>query len=610
MSSLESAPDYDENIAGLDDETAPPTGLALAPESVVVRRNAGLAALVGGLASAVAIAYLARASETGAALDWALAAVLGALGVGYLAALVDARTPLLVADAQGVRIRLGRAWRGLPWGALQRVEHTPRRGLLRDGRLVMVVHNPARLLEELDRRARRQSGLSQRLYGAPFAMPLGLSTRVTGAGVDLTAVLTALAGTSSRVIELDSTPVEPVETSGRDDSAEPTGSRDDSRPPSQAREQAESPQPPRLLQHLRGLRAWGSDSAVRPTLARLINRMGALFLREREVEVDLPELPASKTPSPLREPAAASRVEVHHEVETDSDDALEGRELRRPGSVSLVEDTQVWSDRVQPISRQGNAVEPLLIDDYAVEPAEDPVIGPDLAAARTRLGLTVDQLAERTRIRPHVIESIEVDDFTPCGGDFYARGHLRTLSRVLGVDVAPLLTTYDERYSDAPINPRRVFEAELATGATGSIRGTRGGPNWSVLVAAVMALVLAWSVARLVMDSPVDLNGATPVLNGSAGVDNGQGGGGKAALAVPVVLNAAGGGAQVIVREGSGKVVFQGGLSFGETRTLQVSPPVWIKTSDGSLTASIAGEERGALGATGRGAQEMFTVTP
>src|SRR6185312_5514848 len=103
----------------------------------------------------------------------------------------------------------------------------------------------------------------------------------------------------------------------------------------------------------------------------------------------------------------------------------------------------------------GSAVEPLVIDDFLVEPAEDPVVGPELVAARTRLGLSVDQLAERTRIRPHVIESI---------------------------DVAPLLSAYDERYADAPINPRRVFEAELATGAGGSIRGTRGGANWSVLV--------------------------------------------------------------------------------------------------------------------------------
>jgi hypothetical protein len=246
-----------------------------------------------------------------------------------------------------------------------------------------------------------------------------------------------------------------------------------------------------------------------------------------------------------------------------------------------------------------------MVDDYVVEPAEDPVVGPQLVAARTRLGLTVDRLAERTRIRPHVIESIEVDDFAPCGGDFYARGHLRTLARVLGIDVTPLLTAYDQRYADAPINPRRVFEAELATGSHGSIRGTRGGPNWSVLIAAVMGLVLVWSVARLVMDSPVDLRGAAPVLNGSAGVDNSPV---EAADPVPVVLTAAGGGARVVVRDGTGKVAFIGNLTFGETKKIQAAPPVRVQSSDGSLEVGIAGEPRGALGSTGEPAQNTFTL--
>ena len=160
-----------------------------------------------------------------------------------------------------------------------------------------------------------------------------------------------------------------------------------------------------------------------------------------------------------------------------------------------------------------------------------------------------------------MIEAVEVDDFEPCGGDFYARGHLRTLARVLGIDVAPLLASYDERYAHAPINPRRVFEAELATGAHGSIRGTRGGPNWSVLVAVVMALVLAWSIARLVMDTPPELRGATPVLNGSGGPQ----GAGDAPLAEPVavVVTAASGGAQVVVRDGAGEQVFKGNLAVG-----------------------------------------------
>ena len=128
--------------------------------------------------------------------------------------------------------------------------------------------------------------------------------------------------------------------------------------------------------------------------------------------------------------------------------AKRSRAKRRPGSVDL-EFESPGSGSVRPIATLGDAVEPLVIDDFVTEPAYDPVIGPDLAAARTRVGLTVDELAERTRIRPHVIESIEVDDFAPCGGDFYARGHLRTLARVLGQDPEPLLQKFDDRYATA-----------------------------------------------------------------------------------------------------------------------------------------------------------------
>jgi hypothetical protein len=565
--------------------------LGLAPDAVEVRRNAGLAAFVGAVASGVAIAYLARATNTGAPLDWALAAVMGVLGIAHLAAFVDARTPLLVADTQGVRIRLGNTWRGLPWGALSRVEHRPRRGPLRDGRLVLVVRHPARLIEELDRRGRRQSRLSQKLYGAPFAVPLALSTRVTGAGGDLTAALTTLAGAEARILV-----VQPEPETTPEPQPEPVDVEPETEP------EPELEKAPRRLRR-----------DPRPAIAHAIGVVAGLLSRrpddEDDPDADDPDeepVVASATPSPLREPVAAQRADVRrHDVTEDQEDAEGGRELRRPGSVNLVEDTQVWGERVSPIARPGHAVEPLMVDDYVVEPAEDPVVGPQLVAARTRLGLTVDRLAERTRIRPHVIESIEVDDFAPCGGDFYARGHLRTLARVLGIDVTPLLTAYDDRYADAPINPRRVFEAELATGTHGSIRGTRGGPNWSVLIAAVMALVLAWSVARLVMDSPVDLRGAAPVLNGSAGVDNSAA---QASDPVPVVLTAAGGGARVVVRDGTGKVVFTGNLTFGETKKLQVAPPVRVQSSDGSLEIGLAGETRGALGATGEPAQNTFTL--
>ncbi|MCW2792096.1 MAG: helix-turn-helix protein [Nocardioides sp.] len=594
--------------------------LGLAPDPVEVRRNAGVAVLVGAVASAVAIGYLARASSSGSWVDWSLFAVMGTLGVGHLVAFVDARTPLLVADTQGVRIRLGRTWRGMPWGALAHVEHLPRGGPLRDGRLVLVARNPERVIEELDASGRRQTRFAERLYGAPFAVPLALSTRVSGAGPDLTEALVRLAGDSALVLEVvpEQAP-EPADVDEHEmDEPHDEVELEDEHEETTRRWHDPRPAVALAIGALSTALQRRRDDAERADVAASAAAAAAAVADPAEPPVSMP-IVASATPSPFREPVTAARAEVHHELtlgatalakdlaEQDARRELpEARELRRPGSVNLVEDTVMWGDRVRPIARVGDSVAPLVIDEFAVEPADDPVIGPELAAARTRLGLTVDQLADRTRIRPHVIESIEVDDFVPCGGDFYARGHLRTLARVLGVDAAPLLTAYDDRYADAPINPRRVFEAELATGAHGSIRSTRGGPSWSVLIAAVMAVVLVWSIARLVMDSTVDLSPAGTQLNGSGGPANSLS---MLGDPVPVLLTAAGGGAHVVVRDGEGKVAFSGDLAFGESRMVKgVATPISIQSSDGALVVSVDGEDRGALGAEGQPAQNTFTV--
>lgn len=74
-------------------------------------------------------------------------------------------------------------------------------------------------------------------------------------------------------------------------------------------------------------------------------------------------------------------------------------------------------------------------------------IGQSLSAARIAAGYTVADLSTRTRIRPKVLNGIEEEDFVPCGGDFYARGHIRSLCRVLGLNPEPLLAEFDREHS-------------------------------------------------------------------------------------------------------------------------------------------------------------------
>jgi hypothetical protein len=526
-------------------------------DQVEVRRRPGLAAAVGAGASLVAVAYLARAASGGGIVDWVLAVVLGLIGVLNLAALLDARTPLLVADDLGVRLRLGRSWVGLPWAGLHEMEHRERRGWWRDGLLTVRTHYVQRVLEDLEPGARRVARLNRRLHHSPLAVPLGLGTRVVGAGTGLTTALRELADGRTPIVETK-----------------------------RAKDARRIPDPRPAIAHLIGVVAArferpGGDEDV--DLA--VDEVWEIDDQVEVGDIDLPDLVASETPAPTRAPVAASRAEVRHETRAELSEVFE-------------EDTPVWGE----LNAVPEVDEPLLIDDYVAQPAPDPVIGPQFAVARERLGLSVDELADRTRIRPHVIEAIEVDDFAACGGDFYARGHLRTLARVLGVEVAPLLATYDEQYADAPIDPRRVFEAELA--GAGSIRATRGGPNWSVLVAAVMALILCWSVARLVTGGP-DQTPDQASLTGSGGPNHSKV---AAAEPVPVILHAASGGARVVVRDGTGRLVFSGDLSYGQKHTVQASPPVRIQSTDGSVKVTVDGQDRGRMGPAGRPATQSYVA--
>jgi len=73
------------------------------------------------------------------------------------------------------------------------------------------------------------------------------------------------------------------------------------------------------------------------------------------------------------------------------------------------------------------------------------VVGERIARARAERGLTVDDVAAATRLRPLMIEAIEDNDFSLSGGDAYAIGHLRMIADVVGLDGDDLIAEYRGR---------------------------------------------------------------------------------------------------------------------------------------------------------------------
>ena len=121
-------------------------------------------------------------------------------------------------------------------------------------------------------------------------------------------------------------------------------------------------------------------------------------------------------------------------------------------------------------------------------------IGESLAEARRQAGLTVGQVSHQTRIRESIIRDIEQDDFSACGGDFYARGHIRSIAGAVGADPVPLISAYDAEHGPpGALRAAQVFEPSRPV----KIREPRS-PSLSMIVVVVLLAIIGFGVYRLV----------------------------------------------------------------------------------------------------------------
>jgi transcriptional regulator with XRE-family HTH domain len=118
-------------------------------------------------------------------------------------------------------------------------------------------------------------------------------------------------------------------------------------------------------------------------------------------------------------------------------------------------------------------------------------IGDTLAEARRQAGLTVTQVSQQTRIRETVIRGIERGDFSACGGDFYARGHIRSIARVVGLDPDALIAEYDAAHG-APhsIRAAEVFEPSTPI----RLKEPRRRFNWSIAMVLALAVIVGYVI--------------------------------------------------------------------------------------------------------------------
>jgi cytoskeletal protein RodZ len=121
-------------------------------------------------------------------------------------------------------------------------------------------------------------------------------------------------------------------------------------------------------------------------------------------------------------------------------------------------------------------------------------IGATLAAARRRAGLTVGDVSQQTRVTEPIIRGIEQDDYAACGGDFYARGHIRAIARAVGEDPVPLIDEFDSAWrSEQEITAAQAFQPSMPL-RTRERRRVR----WTAVLAVLVLAVLGFACYKFI----------------------------------------------------------------------------------------------------------------
>jgi cytoskeleton protein RodZ len=222
-------------------------------------------------------------------------------------------------------------------------------------------------------------------------------------------------------------------------------------------------------------------------------------------------------------------------------------------------------------------------------------VGAALRTARTKRGLTIEEAARDTRIRPDLLAALEDEDFGRLLGDVYVRGSLRSYARYLGLSADRVVELY-ARDAEDPGIPRPP--ASPMGAAERAMTASRFRDNQRlILLGAVTLIVVAliFGVVSRQRTAPAPAALSTRVTQPEL----------DRRITADVVANRDGAQVTVTVDAGVPRTV---SLAQGEAQSFEATSSLVVRIADGgSVQLSVSGVDKGSPGTPGSPWQERFS---
>jgi cytoskeletal protein RodZ len=236
-------------------------------------------------------------------------------------------------------------------------------------------------------------------------------------------------------------------------------------------------------------------------------------------------------------------------------------------------------------------------------------LGSLITQARKSAGLSIDDLSEATNIRSALLREIEANNFVHCGGETYARGHLRNIATKLGVDPQVFLTVFEDEQLQADRSMKDLLVENSVMKKPEEARKV----SWKVLATISIASLFVVGLAQIIISNTASVDIPEPIASVSATpsesadptpvateptpdeqatVSTGTG--------VTLIISAERAKSWLFVSDASGRTLFSGQISRGSTKTFSTDVSLNVKIGNaGGVDLTVNGKKVDSIGADG-----------
>ena len=240
-------------------------------------------------------------------------------------------------------------------------------------------------------------------------------------------------------------------------------------------------------------------------------------------------------------------------------------------------------------------------------------LGQFIKGARESAGLSLDELASRVSIRIGLLMEMEENDFVNCGGDTYARGHLRNIASHIFVDPQTLIDLYNEEHSS---ESRKIHDMLVENNVT-RIPTERKTISPKKLAVASVSVLVAIALGQIILSNSTTT--VIPVATNSPSLTASPSPSTVEAAPTPdeittasvngemtLTIAATRGSSNIHVVAG-GKTLFQDPIFQGDTKTFSAPTSISIYLSNaGDLDLTLNGEQLAPLGVRNQEIRKTF----